>query len=241
MSEKGKTKSDVNLREGPGTHFKIVSVLKPDTAVTVREHRGDWLKVEVGGKTGFLHGKFVWLPSNAIPRGFMIHQADASHWKLAPERRRSAPPGAGRSASLCTAEETVLFSCKIAANEGKLLSLCGSKALGEKTGYIQYRFGHPGKVELEFPKEKAGSQSAFRYSRYTRPLVTYLELRFSLGGYRYSIQENHNEEESPPVDEAVIEVSRPDDGSAERSITLRCRQPVTGSLMALEGIVPASE
>jgi len=100
MSEKGKTKSDVNLREGPDTHFKIVSVLKPDTAVTVREHRGDWLKVEVAGKTGFLHGKFVWLPSNAIPRGFMIHQADASHWKLAPERRRSAPPGAGFAAKL---------------------------------------------------------------------------------------------------------------------------------------------
>jgi len=86
------------------------------------------------------------------------------------------------------------------------------------------------------------TQSAFRYSRYTRPLVTYLELQFSLGGYQYSIREDYNAEETPPVKEASIEVSRSaDDDSAAQSVTLRCRQPVMGSLMTLEGVVPRSD
>jgi len=56
--------------------------------------------------------------------------------------------------SLCATEETVVFSCRTVGKKAKLLSLCGSKVLDEKTGYIQYRFGQPGNVELEFPKEK---------------------------------------------------------------------------------------
>lgn len=100
MPEKSKTKSNVNFREGPGTHFKVISVLKPDTAVTVHEQHGDWLKVEVAGRTGFVHGKFVWLASNEIASGFLIDQADAGDWKLVPEQRRSAPPGAGSAAKL---------------------------------------------------------------------------------------------------------------------------------------------
>ncbi|MGX2039774.1 hypothetical protein ACWJKU_06520 [Methylocaldum sp. MU1018] len=158
--------------------------------------------------------------------------------------RRSAAEGANadRSASLCTPEETVVFSCRTAGKKGKLLSLCGSRVLDEKAGYIQYRFGSPGKIELEFPEGKENTQSAFRYSRYTRPLVTYLELRFFLDGYRYSIREDYNAEEIPPVKEAFVEVSRsPRPGGTERPATVRCRQPVTGSLMTLEGVVPRSE
>jgi len=100
MSNKGKTKSDVNFREGPGTQFKIISALKPDTSVIVQEQHGDWLKVEVAGKTGFIHGKFVWLSSDVVAHGFLIHQADANLWKLAPEQRRNAPAGAGSAARL---------------------------------------------------------------------------------------------------------------------------------------------
>lgn len=152
----------------------------------------------------------------------------------------SAEPGPG--VSLCTPEETVVFSCKTVGKKGKLLSLCSSKALDEKTGYIQYRFGQPGKIELEFPRDKRHTQSAFRYSRYTRPLVTYLELRFFQGGYRYSIHEDYNAEETPHSKEVFIEVSRSaDDGSTTESTTLRCGQPVTGSLMPLESVVPRSE
>jgi hypothetical protein len=73
-------------------------------------------------------------------------------------------------------------------------------------------------------------------------LVTDLELRFSQGGYRYSIHEDYNAEETPHSKEDFIEVSRSaDDGSTTESTTLRCRQPVTGSLLALESEAPRSE
>jgi hypothetical protein len=168
--------------------------------------------------------------------------AYASESSIAADQPQISDRESNLSTSLCTKDETVVFSCRTLGKKGKLLSLCGSKVLDEKTGYVQYRFGPPGKIELEFPKDKQNTQAAFRYSRYTRPLVTYLELRFSLGGYRYSIHEDYNEEESPPVKDASVEVSRPaSDDSTARSVTLRCRQPVTGSLMNLEGVIPEND
>lgn len=100
MPTRGKTKSDVNFREGPGTRFKVIAVLKPDTEIVVEKRQGDWLKTSVSGKTGFVHGKFVWLPSNEVASGFLIHHPDASSWKSAPKQQRNAPPGAGSPARL---------------------------------------------------------------------------------------------------------------------------------------------
>ncbi|HEX8097265.1 MAG TPA: hypothetical protein VF507_04490 [Pyrinomonadaceae bacterium] len=158
----------------------------------------------------------------------------------ASKRERSvgatAPP-----ISLCAADETVVFSCTT-KGAGKLVSLCGSKQLDEKRGYVQYRFGRPGKVEMEFPRTREKTQSAFRLTRYTRPLVTYLALRFESGGYLYSIHQNDNEEEKPPALDASVAVtplsaSGPNTKKAEFS----CRMPVKGSLMTLEDVVKRSD
>lgn len=70
--------------------------------------------------------------------------------------------------SLCTDDEQILLNWST-FKDGKLASLCGSKDFGKDTGYIQYRFGRPGKIELEFPKNKKDTQEVFDYSNLTRP------------------------------------------------------------------------
>jgi hypothetical protein len=141
--------------------------------------------------------------------------------------------------SLCARDEEVIFSCTISGS-GKLLSLCGSRGLDAQSGYVQYRFGRAGRLELEFPQAREKTQSAFRYTRYTRPLVTYLVLRFESNGYLYSIHQNDNAEERPPVREASVTVT-PLQSSNPKTTELRCRLPYRGSLMSLEDIVPRAE
>lgn len=153
----------------------------------------------------------------------------------------ASDPGPDRGASLCAADEAVVFSCATDAG-GKLASLCSSPGLDRDTGYLQYRFGAPGRIELAHPEELAGSASAFLYARYTRPRVTYLELRFAAGGSQHAIHQDFDAEQDPPVAEAYIEVgaASADAGDAAATV-LRCRGAAEGSLMALEDFVPRGE
>lgn len=142
---------------------------------------------------------------------------------------------AAQTKSLCRAAEQTIWSC--ATTKNKIASVCASKDLTAEAGYLQYRFGVLGKIELEFPKDRAGSQKAFKYLRYTRPLVTMLTLSFENGGVVYEIHDDDNAEEKPPVRAASIDLSS--GGSAIPSVV--CKLPTTGSLMKLEDIVPRDE
>jgi len=144
-----------------------------------------------------------------------------------------AHAGSTSQASLCARGETVVWNCET-VKERKLASVCGSKDLDRARGYVQYRFGRPGKVELEFPRQRTNTQSAFKYSRYTRPLVTYLKLEFVNGGVSYTISDDSNSEERPARRDAAITIKELG-VNIERS--LRCRMPVAGSLMKLENVV----
>ncbi|MBD0371846.1 MAG: hypothetical protein ICV60_13485 [Pyrinomonadaceae bacterium] len=144
------------------------------------------------------------------------------------------PVEAMKPASLCKQNEQVLWSCEMAKGR-KLASMCGSKDLDNAHGYVQYRFGRAGQIEMEFPRERVNTQSAFKYARYTRPLVTYLRLKFVTGGFTYTIKDDSDEEEKPPARSADITVKP--SGSNAKETTLRCRLPVTGSLMKLEDVV----
>jgi hypothetical protein len=136
--------------------------------------------------------------------------------------------------SLCTQGERVVWSCEM-VKERKLASLCGSKDLDKTRGYVQYRFGRAGRVEMEFPRESVNTQSAFKYSRYTRPLVTYLKLEFVSDGFTYTISDDSNSEEKPSRRDAAVTVTP--SGANAKETSLRCRLPVAGSLMELEDIV----
>lgn len=53
----------LNLRSGPTTAFSIVDKLVQDTSVTILGENGDWYKVTVNGKVGWLAAGYVALPN----------------------------------------------------------------------------------------------------------------------------------------------------------------------------------
>jgi len=75
----------------------------------------------------------------------------------------SAPASQTQTGSLCESTEKIVFSCT-GGKAAKIVSLCSSKELTKDRGYLQYRFGLPGKIELEFPKQREQTQQAFKYS-----------------------------------------------------------------------------
>jgi len=50
--------------------------------------------------------------------------------------------------SLCDAQEQVIFSCSLGK---KMVSVCASNDFSASKGYLQYRFGQNGALELAFP------------------------------------------------------------------------------------------
>ena len=140
-----------------------------------------------------------------------------------------------KTKSLCQPDERTIWSC--ATTKNKIASVCASKDLAEGIGYVQYRFGAAGKVELEFPKDRQDSAKKFKYSRYTRPLVTMLTLKFENDGAAYEIHDDDNSEEKPPVRAASIDIST--GGGKEASVV--CKLSTGGSLMGLEDIVSRDE
>lgn len=126
-----------------------------------------------------------------------------------------SPP---QPASLCNADETIIFNCTIKEN-AKLVSLCSSREFTKDKGYIQYRFGRPGKVELEFPKSREKTQQAFKYSHYFRAQFDLTEISFSSDNHHYSIFDDYNGEERPAQSSQGVKVTTPNG----REVTLTCR------------------
>jgi hypothetical protein len=83
------------------------------------------------------------------------------------------------SKALCKTNEKVAFSCS--TNGGKRISVC---VHGEA---VQYRFGRPGKVELEYPKDGAFKSSSFQYFHYFRPNVDRTSLSFETTEAEYTV------------------------------------------------------
>lgn len=139
--------------------------------------------------------------------------------------------------SLCSASERVVFTASVVGSN-KLVSICSSSLLDDRRGYLQYRFGRPGRVELQFPSSTQNTQEAFAYTRYTRPLVTYLTLTFSTSEYQYSIHQDDDAEMKPASHLAYITIAPLGKPAADsEELTIRLREPVKGSLMSLEDVV----
>ena len=92
-----------------------------------------------------------------------------------------APAAAGAaSAGLCAASETSFFSCQTAGK--KWIGLCGSA-----TGAVQYRFGAPGRIELQYPADPADAVSSLHLTHYARFDADRSELTFSNQGVGYAL------------------------------------------------------
>src|SRR5206468_658634 len=88
--------------------------------------------------------------------------------------------------TLCSKDERTIFACLL-KQPAKIVTVCASKNVTSETGYLQYRFGLSGKVEVEFPKDRTGTQQKFDYNHYFRARVDLTEINFSVDGVNYSV------------------------------------------------------
>jgi uncharacterized protein YraI len=81
----------VNFREGPGTEHRIISTLIPNTPVEIIGESGDWLKVKVDGREGFVHRNYVSLTGDSqqvggyVPFDSQIEEVDFQPIPIRPE------------------------------------------------------------------------------------------------------------------------------------------------------------
>ena len=146
-------------------------------------------------------------------------------------------PLALRANSLCLMDEHIIFSCAV-KRTGKIISLCASKDLAKERGYLQYRFGLPGRVELEFPKSRTGTQQQFRYSHYFRAQVDLTEISFSINGYQYQVTDDYNGEEKPAQTVQGVSVTAP---GKPKEVSFVCRTKPKTDYGDLQAVLPSGQ
>lgn len=139
--------------------------------------------------------------------------------------------------SLCARDERVIFSCPI-RKPAKIVSLCASRNLTADQGYLQYRFGVPGKVELEFPKDRTGTQQKFQYMHYFRARFDLTEISFNLDGYEYQITDDYNGEGKPEQIIQGVSVKAP---GKEKETSLSCRTKPKADYTDLQAVLPSGQ
>jgi len=140
-----------------------------------------------------------------------------------------------QSSSLCRNEEQLIFSCTVARG-ARTVSLCASSALDHRRGYLQYRYGRPGAVELQFPQARANTQLAFRYAHYLRARVDRTEIRFDNQGYRYTLFDYYEGDMKPVTTIAGVRLSK--HGAAQLETEWLCQGKASSKLGRLETIIP---
>lgn len=136
--------------------------------------------------------------------------------------------------SLCARDERIIFSCPV-RKPAKIVSLCASKDLTSDRGYLQYRFGLPGKIELEFPKERTGTQQQFQYTHYFRARVDLTEISFTINGYEYQITDDYNGEEKPSQSTQGVSVTAP---GKPKEVSFACRTKPKADYTDLQAVLP---
>lgn len=86
----------------------------------------------------------------------------------------------------CQAHEQKIFSCQIQKSQ-KILSLCAVANKPQHPGYLHYRFGNPGKVELQFPQSTQNTYAQFRWQTIGYSGGWDTRIQFANGGYRYQV------------------------------------------------------
>jgi hypothetical protein len=137
--------------------------------------------------------------------------------------------------TLCSRDETVVFSCP-AKRTAKIISLCSSTDLDKTQGYIQYRYGLPAKTELEFPKDKQGSQKEFYYAHYFRAQFDQTEISFNNGDFNYRIFDYYQGEEKPATHTQGLIVTPP--STKRSSTTIECATSAKADYGNLGEVLP---
>jgi hypothetical protein len=139
--------------------------------------------------------------------------------------------------TLCAKDERIVFSCPV-ARPAKIVSLCASKDLTSDRGYLQYRFGLPGKIELEYPKGRQGTQQKFQYSHYFRAQFEMTSINFTIDGYEYSVFDDYNGEEKPAVISRGVSVTAP---GKPKEVSFVCRTKPKADYSDLQAVLPGGQ
>lgn len=148
---------------------------------------------------------------------------------------KSSKQRAKPTSTLCAADERVIFSCGL-RQPAKIVSVCASKDLTSEKGYLQYRFGLPGKVELEFPQDRTNTQQQFEYSHYFRARVDMTEINFTVNKViSYSVFDDYNGEEKPAVSEQGVAINWP--GTNKKEVRYFCSAKPTADYADLQDVL----
>lgn len=142
-----------------------------------------------------------------------------------------------QGSTLCAKDERIIFSCPV-KKPAKIVSVCASKDLTSDRGYLQYRFGLPGKIELEFPKDRKGTQEKFQYSHYFRAQFDLTAINFNVDGYEYSVFDDYNGEEKPAVSLQGVSVTAP---GKPKEVSLVCRTKPKADYTDLQAALPSGQ
>ena len=149
----------------------------------------------------------------------------------------SQPTAVLQPNTLCDRNERVIFSCPI-KRPAKIVSVCASKDLTSERGYLQYRFGLPGKIELEFPRERTGTQTKFQYTHYFRAQFDLTEISFNVNGYEYQVTDDYNGEEKPAQTTQGVSVTAP---GKPKEVTFVCRTKPKANYADLQAILSSAQ
>jgi len=146
-------------------------------------------------------------------------------------------PAAPQPNTLCAKGERIIFSCPV-KRPAKIVSLCASKDLTSERGYLQYRFGLPGKIELEYPKDRQATQQKFQYSHYFRAQFDLTSISFTIDGYEYSVFDDYNGEEKPAISTQGVSVTAP---GKPKEVSFVCRTKPKADYSDLQAVLQSGQ
>lgn len=99
---------------------------------------------------------------------------------------------------------------------------------------MQYRYGLSGKIELEFPSSRTGTQQMFQYTHYMRYQVDLTEINFQIDDYQYQIFDTYNGEEKPAVAEQGVSIIVP---GKPKTVSFTCAGKANSDYSALAEVL----
>jgi hypothetical protein len=169
--------------------------------------------------------------------GFLVSESRTALSVTSVPAGASNQLAASQSNTLCAKHERIIFSCPV-KRPAKIVSLCSAKDLTGDRGYLQYRFGLPGKVELEYPKDRQGTQQKFQYSHYFRAQFEMTSINFTIDGYEYSVFDDYNGEEKPTISSQGVSVTAP---GKPREVSFVCRTKPKADYSDLQAALPGGQ
>ena len=134
----------------------------------------------------------------------------------------------------CLKEEKTLFSCLVGK---QIASICTSQDLSPTAGYMQYRYGSSGKVEISLPQPKEHPLKHVEADTYQAASGQNGSITFPHGAYAYTVywesyrsDTNNSNGSSIWIEHAGLRISKGNAIVADR----KCASPTPGDHLAID-------